>query len=105
MQLILNKFHVYKTLIIQIKSVEKKEKQMRKTENRMFIFYYAYATMKTKVTLRRFSAFNGAYPGLLSEANFKRSHAKCISNTPSAFSDVLYKKVYRNGIIQKMSDF
>ena len=69
-QLILNKFQVYKTLIIQIKFIEKKE-TMLKTESRMFVFSCAYATMTPKVTLRLFSAFQGVYPGLLPETNFK----------------------------------
>ena len=94
-----NKFCVYKTLIIQIKFIEKKEK-MLKTENIMFIFSCAYATMKPKVTLRLFSAFQGAYPGLLPETNFKSVHANCISNTPTVFH-VIYTKVHRNGLTPK----
>ena len=35
----------------------------------MFIFSYAFAIMKPKLKLVLFSAFQGAYPGLLSETN------------------------------------
>ena len=49
----------------------------------MLIFSCAYATIKQKGTLRVFSVFKGAYPGLLPEPNFKASNANCISITPS----------------------
>ena len=39
---------------------------MFKTENRMF-FFFSYATMKQKATLRPFSAFTGAYPGFITK--------------------------------------
>ena len=44
---------------------------MFKTETRMFIFSFAYVTMKPKVTLRLFSAFKGEYLGLQPETSFR----------------------------------
>ena len=85
------KFQVYKNLRIQINIMERK-KIMFKTETNFF-FSCVYATMKPKVTLRPLTAIKG-YSGLLPEANFKGSHAYCISNTPSPFFDVMFKKVY-----------
>ena len=58
-------------------------------------------TMKPKVTLLLFIAFQGAFPGLLSETNFESSHAYCISNTPSTFFNDNYKKAPRNGLTPK----
>ena len=77
---------------------------MLKTDSKIFIYSYAYATMKPKVTLRLFSAFQGAYAGLLPEINFRSSHASYISNTPTFFS-VIYKKVNRNGFTPKTVQF
>ena len=74
---------------------------MLKTESRMFIFSSAYATMGPKVTLRLLSAFQGVYPGLLPETNFRSLHANCISHTPSIFFGIIYKQVHRNGLTPK----
>ena len=93
-QLIFNRFQVYKTLIIHIKFIEKKE-TMLKTDSRMFIFSFAYATMKPKMTQRLFSAFKGVYPGLLQP----------VSNTPFTFFDVINKKGHRNGLTPEMFFF
>ena len=80
-QFILN-FQVYNILRIQINVIEKKENSVQNRHQNV-VFSCAYATMKQNVRL--FSAFKGAYPGLLPETNSKILHANCISNTPSAF--------------------
>ena len=79
--------------MIQIKFIEKKTKAKKKlkTESRMFIFACAYAIMEQNVTLRLFSAFQGAYPGLLPETNFKSLLANCISNTHFTFFHVFIR--------------
>ena len=59
---LLNEFQVYKTLIIQIKFIEKKEK-MLKTESRIFIFSCVYCNYEatSRMTFALFSAFQWAY--------------------------------------------
>ena len=59
---------------------------MLKTETRIFIFSYAYATMKQKVTLKVFSAFKGEYPSLLSEINFNKGIGETEGRSPKMHS-------------------
>ena len=47
----------------------------------------------------------GAYAGLLPEINFKSYHVSCVSNNPSTFFDIINKKVHKNGLPKKVSDF
>ena len=59
--------------------------------------------MKPKVTLWLFSAFRGAYPGLLPKTNLKSLLANCIY-FKYTFYDVIYREVHRNELTLKMSE-
>ena len=99
-QLMLNKFQVYKILIIPINFIEKKDK-MLKTESRIFYFLMCICSYGAKSDTEAVFCTLGSVPVLYCLNPILNVRIQTIFQTQLLpFLDVVYKKVHRNGLTQ-----